>query len=296
MQFKKPIDWYVTGSAGQTNLGQTGPHEVFVTWGQPKEHNSRNMSNYLTYKRIKLATGGKVAGGQSNVDKIARKVHQYVNGNASQLLYEDPSVTRPHTKGRAKEIDGTKKDGGQYWGLLDSPGYSGQCGEASYLMEMMNRLLGVNAMQVHVHAAETVQDIEKFLVYKGHGDKKDKTEMHKARKCKVHAPNGWEYLSFTFGYGLKDFQYGEGCCRVNRKLYAGFVDLVGRPTRGRTAAHHMLLQLESYYMRRQRKYDSKKPNFRPHFQLWIYEKPGKTMGVCGLAKPPGPNPFPRVPR
>ncbi len=282
VQLKHTINWCVTGPAGQANLGASGPHEVFVTWDEPIEKNSLDMTNLLTYERIKLTTAKKVAGGQSKLDIIARKVHTYVN-NELKKTWGNPT------------IDYGSKRGAQFWGLLKEKVHKGMCGEASMLMEMMNRLLGIHVLQKHVHAAETRNDVEEFLVYQGHGDKKPLGEMHKSRWCKIH--DDWEYLTFTFGYGLDNLQMGEGCCDVNNKLYAGGVDIVGKRAGSRTAAHDILLKLEKHYMREQRGgvYRKLENPFLPHFQLWIYVKDG-SKEVCGFSKPSGPNPFPPVPK
>lgn len=308
-RLSETITWtFMESPTKKRVLATTGPHELFVLWGKPLVESSHwKMSNHLTYDRLRLLTDAKIAGNKSTVDQIASAIHQYVNNNALSGL---PNIA--YSKGG---------DGGQLWGLLPGGSKRGQCAELSYLMEMMNRLLGIEALQKHIRASTTAVGIERRLSYEGHTQAADR--RFETRTCARH---GTEVLQLTFGYARLTQQEeaqgftryaineGEGTCEVNGKLYPGLLSFPGLPTGGRTAAHNILLACEKRYAPNiavskktgHRRYD------RDRFQVWVtkVDRQGN-YGVCEVSKddqlkeakkngvklsPLQADPFPPVPR
>ncbi|RYH07025.1 transglutaminase domain-containing protein [Tropicimonas sp. IMCC6043] len=219
-----------------------------------------------------------MAGGKADLDSIASAIHKYVNQHALNML---TNVT--YSQGG---------DGGQLWGLLPGGRTKGQCAEFSYLMEMMNRLLGIPALQKHIRAASTVQGIEKQLSYEGHTQSGD--ARFETRSCAHH---GKEHLMMTFGYTRTSeaqkaegwYRYaineGEGTCEVNGKLYAGALDTVGETSGGRTPAHNILLACEKNYAPNYAR--SKATGFtkfdRDRFMIWVTATDSQgNYGVCEI--------------
>lgn len=262
-------------------LAETGPHEVFVLWDKPIIESSHwKMTNHLTYDRLRLLTDAKLAGNKSSVDEIARAIHGYVNQHAQQ---GHPNISYSQ-----------HGDGGQLWSLLGVGAKKGQCAEFSYLMELMNRLLGIHAMQKHIRASTTVAGIEKRLSYEGHTQTPD--TRFETRRCARH---GTEMLQMTFGYLRTTAQEqasgwsryaineGEGTCEVNGTLYPGLLSLIGTHSGGRTAAHNILLACEARYAPNLVK--SKKTGHSrfddDRFQVWVTKADSKgNYGVCEVSK------------
>jgi hypothetical protein len=268
MQLKESVIWTITEKAAKREIARTGPHEVFVLWGKPVTESSRwKMTNLFTYQRLKLLTSDEIAGGTNNVDEIARAIQEYVNAHRS-------------TRSTRKVTYAQGGDGGELWGLLEHQ-RGGQCGEHSYLMELMNRLLGINAIQKHVRASTTVKGVQDFLDYEGH------KVGYETRTCAFH---GEEKLAMTFGYRRNDDEgyaykvnYGEGTCEVNGRLYAGLVDKIGISGGGRTAAHNLLLAIEAKEAPNLRK--SKETDHNDYdndrFQIWVtMDAKGEANEVC----------------
>ena len=308
-RLSEKITWsFMENPTKKQLLAETGPHEIFVLWGKPIVESSHwKMSNYPTYDRLRLLTDSKLAGNKSDINEIARAIHAYVNQNA---LMGDPNISYSR-----------HGDGGQLWGLLPGGAKKGQCAEFSYLMELMNRLLGINAMQKHIRASTTVAGIEKRLSYEGH------TQASNARfETRTCARHGTEMLQMTFGYhrstaqeeasGISRYAIneGEGTCEVNGTLYPGLLGLIGTNSGGRKAAHNILLACEAKYAPNLLK--SKKTGHNQYnsdrFLVWVTKADSSgNYGVCEIseedqikeAKQKGmtiaktqADPFPSVPR
>lgn len=262
-------------------LAETGPHEIFVLWGKPITESSHwKMTNHLTYDRLRLLTDATIAGNKSSVDEIARAIHRYVNQHALQ--------------GESNISYSKQGDGGQLWGLLPGGSKKGQCAEFSYLMELMNRLLGISAVQKHIRASTTVAGIEERLSYEGHTQSAD--ARFETRTCARH---GTEMLQMSFGYlrttgqdeasGFLRYAIneGEGTCEVNGNLYPGLLSLVGTKSGGRSAAHNILLACEAEYapnlakskLTGHTKFD------KDRFQVWVTKADASgNYGVCETSK------------
>jgi hypothetical protein len=247
------ITWSAIEAGNARDVQRTGPHEVFVLCGKPQQENSIHMTNYFTYQRLKLLTAPIIAGNKRDVDDIATAIHQYVN--------------RKMNKG-GRNIDYTSGDGAQFWAMLGGT-KRGHCGEATYLMEMMNRLLGIPAKQVHVRPATTAASLVRLLNLKppeikerpnltDEQKKKLENELemkyYETRECAIHKT---EVLKMTFGYMPPNdqckgetykIQEGEGTCEVNGKLYPGLINnMIGTANSGRSAAQDLLVKLEERY-------------------------------------------------
>lgn len=232
---RRSIRWYAKGNGWRVDLGASGPHDIFVLWGSPITASSRGFTNVLTYKRARLLTSTAVGGGLDSVDAIARRLHRHLNG---------PVVQR---------VDWATPDPGyssasQFWAILDG-GQKSHCFEGSVLMELMLGAMGIPAEQHHLHGGTTRQLIEAHL---DHGFT---TKGQQKRTC---TPHGAEQLSLLYG---TRFQEGQGCCMVNKRLYAVFVagHIIGIAGGGRSAAHDALAKLERRW---------KPSNPRGVFQVW----------------------------
>jgi hypothetical protein len=252
------IQWFVDGKP----IVKSGPHTIYVLWADPKPQNSWKMKNVLTEKRVALIT--KIASTLRKVDDIAAAVQKYLNDN-THLWAKDPNVKR-------HAIDFQYNNGAQFWGLLDGV-YTGQCGETAFLMEMMVRMLGVDAVQKQIHAV-TRLPVEKRVSCQ---EPQPFAPSPEERTCKVHGKE-WLWLDLI---GPNE---SEGCCEVNKKMYALYVivDIIGSQRSKRTAAHHVLLELAKYYGRK--------------VQIWVYQGKNK-IEVCRLPKSQsGGDPNPPVPK
>ena len=109
-------------------------------------------------------------------------------------------------------------------------------------MELMLRLLGIPAIQKHVLGATKFKDLENKVVSGKH------IPTPETRKCYAHYQTTKREEKLSFLYGTS-FQWGQGCCEVNKKLYAVFVkgDIIGTQSGKRTPVHHVLLQLEKIW-------------------------------------------------
>jgi hypothetical protein len=86
-----------------------------------------------------------VASGLNDVAQIAECVQTFVNAQSDTLGTWQKITVRY----------GTPEAANQIWSLLDSDTTAhGHCGEASYLMEQMLRLLGILAVQKHVYGRD----------------------------------------------------------------------------------------------------------------------------------------------
>ena len=296
------ITWTMIQDGKRTVLCKTGPHEFFVLWGKPITESSRwKMTNHLTYARLKLVTSNQVGGNKSHVDQIAHAIQRHVNSHAAKF--------------QTNIKYGIRADGGQFWGLLGKT-HKGQCAELSYLMELMNRILGIQAIQKHVRATTYRAGTQLHLDYEGH---------HVACESRHCAFHGKEELQMTFGYDrsrrkadalarqLGDVPYsinvGEGTCEVNGKLYAGALDYIGTNSGGRSPAHNVLLACEKRYAPNlvvsKKSGHTKFDNDR--FQVWVTsrDKTGQ-YAVCEIDQkqqlkarrinPTVADPFPPVPK
>lgn len=267
----RPIRWYAQGNGWRLELGKSGPHHIFVLWDKPIEKSSRGYQNTMTYKRIELLTSRKVAGGKGTIDQIAKAVRNYLNSkvvSTVQWKSPDPSYSKSS----------------DFWSILDG-GAQAQCFEGSNLMELMLGVLGVPAVQKHLHGGTTPADIAKYLA---HGPKIPGLQ---SRTCYYH--KNTEQLHLLYG---SRFQEGQGCCEVLNKLYAVFVrgNIVGVASGKLSVAHHVLQQLEQVW----------KPISNNKFMVWAHaykDAKGKEWVVeClapakkGVQGPPAP-PVPPVP-
>jgi len=109
-------------------------------------------------------------------------------------------------------------------------------------MELMVRLLGIPAVQKHVLGATKFADIDKKVAFGKH------IPDPESRKCYAHFQSTQRKEKLAFLYGTS-FQWGQGCCEVNKKVYAVFVkgDIIGTKQGKRTSVHHVLLQLENIW-------------------------------------------------
>jgi len=241
----RKINWYIIGQFGRVDLGSSGPHEIFVLWDRPKTIDSYGVANYLTYKRIKFLTSSEIAGGKQERDVIAKSTQTFINNPKRKI-----EGKRIHIAFGTPPTSMTKSS--DYWALLDGGGY-GQCFEASILMELMLRLLGIKATQKHIRGA-TDWKLIKENMYCGKYKNDAKRRLPQERDCIKH---GREQLWLRTG---SLWNPGQGCCEVNDKLYVTFFsNIIGIRLGKRSPAHHVLLQLEKKY----------KTKSSP-FQTWTY--------------------------
>jgi hypothetical protein len=159
---------------------------------------------------------------------------------------------------------------------------TGNCWEATMIMDQILRMIGVRSQQVHVYgraALLSLQHGENVSSMDGQGGDVGKQQT---RDCDRHLVNGkpvkrTEYLylnSNPWGDlslkgdpkgvpGYPDLNEGEGCLSVGDKLYGGLSDTYIEPKDGRTAAHNMLLALQSTLLEMKNK-----PPWVTHYQLW----------------------------
>ena len=267
---QQKIRWYAQGNGWKADLGESGPHDLFVLWSKPIGKSSRGHHNPATRKRLELMTGGKLGGGKSELSAIARAVQLYLNSTVvSTVIWEAPKPGYDR--------------GQQYWAILDGNA-KGHCFEGSMLMELMLGVLGVPAIQKHLHGGTTPAEIDKRLAYGTY------LPGLQSRTC---YQDGREELNLLYG---ESFQEGQGCCEVDHKLYAVWAqgNAVGSRSGKRSAAHHTLLQLERFW----------KPESGNKFLIWARTIKGKSgeelLAEClapakaGVQGPPTP-PVPPAP-
>jgi hypothetical protein len=249
------------------NLGATGEHAVYALLAKPIVKNSMGYSNNLTVNRIQAAT--RLASGLNDVNRIAVTVQTFVNGHTGTL----------GTGYKVTVNYGSANSANQLWRLLDDgTSERGHCGEASYLMEQILRLLGIRAVQKHVYGrtSKAAFDKSENLTYEDEATGKLVGKGPQVRDCKVH---GEENLWLNFSSSRYSLNAGEGTVEVNGKLYGGLVNEIGEKRGGITASHDLLLKLEK--------------KLKPKFQVWSSD----AATGCGL--PAGESlagdPFPPVP-
>jgi hypothetical protein len=217
--------WSATVAGIPINLGNSGPHEIFVTFDVPSQTSSRNKGitdiyyewypvegwlsekplilNVITYKRIKLLCSDYgddgVAGGENTEEGVAKKLHKWILD-----------------KSGIDQRDSNAFTGDQIWGLINrGNGLSGQCTQAAFLMEMGMRLLGVKDAQfAHVKASNKVQVPIEYGV--------NLPQVKYCHRIDFHG-NEWLFMRWD-NSELRN--YGEGCCIVKGVYYAGFVNVV----------------------------------------------------------------------
>jgi hypothetical protein len=211
LAMERTIEWTIQIGEEIFPLGISGPHFIYVLWAEPREKNSYGADNFLTEKRISWLTSTHIAGGKDSIDAIAKSIQDAVD--------------------KAVDTSGVSEftSGSDFWALLDGT-KSGQCAQMALLMEMANRLLGIQAEYKFIMASDELP-IRVSTAAKPMGPK--------MRKCPVHGEEKL-YLFFT----STGWNRGEGTCDVNGKLYAAWVGgMVGTAEGNRTAEHHILLQL-----------------------------------------------------
>ena len=180
---------------------------------------------------------------------------------------------------------------------------TGNCWEASMLMEQLLRMIGVDATQVHIYARSTLPPLKKGdnVSDQVGGPEVGKIEF---RMCHKHMVDGkvvprGEYLYLNFNPrgdlrmrgaptdkpGYPNLNQGEGCVRVGQRLYGGLTDFVVGPADGRTAAHNMLLVLEEEQMKNENAWP-----WRSHFQIWAAPAPPDDDSSAPPVDPRQPKP------
>jgi len=268
-EFKSTTIWNVaTVEVPQkwANVGTTGEHSVFVLLGDPILKNSFGLDNFLTVNRARTAVTA--ASGLNDIDRIAARVQSFVNG--SSTLGTGQRVT----------IDYGKSDvGDQLWSLLDAGATArGHCGEASFLMEQMLRLLGIKAQQKHVYGRtdKGALDRGENLRFTDESTGKVVGTGPQVRTCKKHGEEKL-WLNFTAsGYSLN---WAEGSVEVKGKLYGGLINEIGEAKAGMTASHDLLLKLEK--------------DLKPRFQVWSSDN--STGCELSASESGAGDPFPPVP-
>jgi|GEM_PF-1830380 len=222
---KVPFDFEVSFDGVTFNsIGRINSQE-FIVLKPPIKRSTSGETNPLTCKRANEVTVQ--AKSLSNVDRIAEKI----------LTWAD---LQPSAK--AATADTLDKR----WGMADKD-FDGQCAQTALLMEHGVNLLGIEAEYQHVFASQKLP-----------------VTLHtyaKPAEPETRVLNGaTEKLSLFFSLGagnpLDGFNYGEGCCLVNGRLYAaltgGLVGEQGKITNGVAAqspAHSVLLLLEAGIMK-----------------------------------------------
>jgi len=255
----------VNGKQEWVNIGQTGEHSIYITFGAPMLKNSMGYQNAMTVPRLDLIYNAiSPADKVSDPASLAAIIQSTVNGLAG-IGSGRPNINYAV----AESVD-------RLWSLADAnTAAHGHCGEASYLMEQALRMIGVPALQKHVYARtdRASLDAGQNVVFE------DET-THKTvgldvnpqkRTCKKH---GEEALRLFFGR----VNFGEGTVEVGGKLYGGLVNEIGEAHGGITAAHDILLKLQAP---------------RKTFQVWNSDEHGRcTLGPgesgAGIAEPPVP--------
>ncbi len=251
VSIEKSIKWKIIRTDTQPNLEMvsvtSGPHRIFVLWGAPVTTNSFNRVNYLTFKRIDRITRNDVAGNENNINDIAKALQKWRDG----ANIDTSGVTT------------NNNNGSDYWELLDGT-KKGQCAQGSILMEMASRLLGIPAEYQHVLPSVTTP----ILVHTASNPT--------SAPIRSHGLHGNEtlYMYFEDSGNFTGWNVGEGCCMINGRLYAAWAGgIIGTVQGNRTAAHHILIQLEG--------------DISGDLQRWRIDSSG---GACGEMVPVPPIP------
>ena len=236
------LEWSYSLDSGATyKLIGNSDNQFFVVLDTPKQTSSAGHDNWLTCQRVYQTLFW--ATKTDDVGTIAKRVQTWIDNAGID------------NSGRTEPITGQT-----LWALLDITG-KGQCAEGAMLMDQAVRLLGIEGEYQHVLASKTTP----ARVYTVTDPKTPLTRPH----CGVDEEL---FLFFTAAPGnhFRGFNYGEGCCLVDHKLYSAFAGgdvgetggVVGNKT-AQDAAHHILLQLADRH---------------PDLQRWLFARPDVPCG------------------
>lgn len=225
-------------------------------------------------------------GSKKTVGEIATAIKNEVNSFSNP---NNPENEFPLKLGEPSDIDPWRAD--VAWGLLDDDNtHHGNCGEATTIMEMMLRMIGIRATQTHVFASSKIEVLKK-------GDNVRRNievggtegSGEETRYCEHHKMH--ETLMMSFRPAGKDgdlqnlmLNHGEGCVEVEGVLYGGLVKGIYRPSPDRLASHNCLLELQEMAENPAKR----TRNLTVRFQVWIPEKDIDRKGgnsFCAFADP-----------
>lgn len=279
----------VWGRVEQPRPGrQSGPHRIYATYAKPIAQLSNGLDNPVTESRIRLLTlflGGDkgFATGRNATDdhRIAHQIQNSVNN------YVDVSQTDARSRQPISTLSRNSFGPGigqmqhkpeWLWHLMD-PGTiaRGHCAEATFLMESMLRMLGIDADQTHVYPRSTLAgDLASGNNFSQQGAGSRAQDGHGAevRTCPDQVKDD-EALAFNFNCLTTSghLNSGEGCVMVHDTLYTGLISHSVTGKDGRKATHELLLLLEKQYG------DLDHKDRLTNFQVWI-----KTDGKGGEPK------------
>jgi len=216
--------WQISLDGGTTyaDVG-TSVNRFFVVLNTPIQVNSFGQTSKLTCRRISEVLDN-AGGATADVGSIASSIQSW----------------RDHYG--INNWGSTANTGAKVWALLDLT-ESGQCAEGSVLMEQAIRLLGITAEYQHVLPAVSLP--VPILSANSAGIAPTRTHDSTTETLNLFFP-------LDAGDPFNGWNIGEGCCLVDAKLYSAWASgLVGETggmvsgTVAVSAAHHILLQLES---------------------------------------------------
>jgi hypothetical protein len=287
----------VWGRVEQPRPGrQSGLHRIYATYAPPIAELSNGIANPVTESRIRLLTlclaadKGLPPGQTDKSDQqIAHQIQNSVNSYIDTSIKEDdqdkdPAARHPiSTRSKSTFGGGAKMQHSPewLWHLMDAGTTArGHCAEATFLMEAMLRMLGVDADQTHVFGRSTLDgDLAEGTNYRQHS-MKPKSLLGKGpekRTCPLTAKAEELVLNFDTTTTRDSLNEGEGCVMVGDALYTGLITHTVRARDGRKAPHELLLLIEAQYG------GLKAKNRKTHFQVWA--KSSEIKGASALHCP-----------
>lgn len=277
---------------------QSGPHRIYASYAPPIAELSNGLANPVTESRIRMLT--LFLGAEKDLPpgrsykgdhQIAHRIQLSVNGHEDISIEDKASPARYPISTQSKSTFGRAAGQMQHspewlWHLLECGTTArGHCGEATYLMESMLRILGIAADQTHVYPRSTaIGDLANGTNFSqaGAGSRHAEGKGPEVRTC-PDSPAEDEELNLNFDTRTTagSINTGEGCLMVGETLYTGLISHAVRAKDGRSATHELLLIIEKTYGH----LDS--PNRQTEFQVWTRSNQKGTVIKSCLHIEPG---------